>query len=104
MSATAGEPGDMPPLFDVFGLLRTLWQRRMTVVVSMLGVILLAFAYLAIAKPVYTATSTILLDPRDSRATGLDTVLPGIGADSAAISSQRSPFARSRVTYRPPRV
>lgn len=90
MSATAEEPGDMPPLFDVFGLLRTFWQRRMTVVVSMLGVILLAFAYLAVAKPVYTATSTILLDPRDSRATGLDTVLPGIGADSAAISSQVS--------------
>lgn len=90
MSEAAEGTGDMPPLFDVVGLLRTLWQRKLVIAASALAMMLLAFAYIAVAKPVYTATATILLDPRDSRATGLDTVLPGLGADSAAISSQVS--------------
>lgn len=90
MSEAAGETGNMPPLFDIAGVLETLWQRRLAILASMLAALLLAFAYIAVTKPVYTASATILLDPRDSRATGLDTVLPGIGADSAAISSQVS--------------
>ncbi|PZN48485.1 MAG: exopolysaccharide biosynthesis protein, partial [Proteobacteria bacterium] len=88
MSKTAEENGEMPPLFDVAALLATLWQRRLVVLATALTVVLLAFVYIAVSRPVYTASATILLDPRDSRATGLDTVLPGIGADSAAISSQ----------------
>ena len=90
MSAADRGAGDMPPLFDIFGLLATLWQRWLVIACSALAILLLAVAYLAVTKPVYTATSTILLDPRDSRASGLDTVLPGLGADSAAIASQVS--------------
>ncbi len=90
MDKAAEETGDLPPLFDIAGVLTTLWQRKLVILATTLAAVLLAVAYLAVTKPVYTATATILLDPRDLRATGLDTVLPGIGADSAAISSQVS--------------
>jgi uncharacterized protein involved in exopolysaccharide biosynthesis len=91
MNEAAEATGDPPPLFDnIAGLLRTLWQRKLVIAASALAVILLALAYISLTKPTYTAVATILLDPRDSRATGLDTVLPGLGADSAAISSQVS--------------
>ena len=88
MSEVAVATGGPPPLFDITGLLGTLWQRKLVIAASALAMTLLALAYIAVAKPTYTAVATILLDPRDSRATGLDTVLPGLGADSAAISSQ----------------
>jgi uncharacterized protein involved in exopolysaccharide biosynthesis len=88
MSEAAEAAGDPPPLFDIAGLLGTLWQRKLAIAATALAVVLLALAYIAVTKPTYTAVATILLDPRDSRATGLDTVLPGLGADSAAISSQ----------------
>ena len=39
-------------------------------------------------KPDYTATASMLVDTRDSRAVNFNNVLPGIGADSAAIASQ----------------
>jgi uncharacterized protein involved in exopolysaccharide biosynthesis len=41
-----------------------------------------------VTKPSYTATASILIDPRDTRATNFNNVLPGIGSDSAAIASQ----------------
>lgn len=82
-----------PPLFDIGATLGVLWARKVVVLGIALAVLLAAMAYLSVTKPIYTATATILLDPRDSRATGFDTVLPGIGADSAAIASQVSVIA-----------
>lgn len=82
-----------PPLFDIGATLGVLWARKLVVLGIALAVLLAALAYLSVTKPVYTATATILLDPRDSHATGFDTVLSGIGADSAAIASQVSVIA-----------
>lgn len=79
---------DLPPLFDIGAVLKTLWDRRLLILGVALAAVLAAVLYLAVTKPVYTATASILVDPRDSRATSFDTVLPGIGADSAAIASQ----------------
>jgi uncharacterized protein involved in exopolysaccharide biosynthesis/enamine deaminase RidA (YjgF/YER057c/UK114 family) len=78
----------LPPLFDVGAVWTTLWQRWLTVLASTLLVLLLTVAYLVVAKPSYTATASIMIDPRSPRATNLDNVLPGIGSDSAAIASQ----------------
>ncbi|MFS8046086.1 GumC family protein [Rhizobium sp. BR 314] len=78
----------LPPLFDVGAVWTILWQRKMTVLASTCLVVLLTVAYLAVAKPSYTATASIMIDPRDSHATNLNSVLPGIGNDSAAIASQ----------------
>ncbi|OBZ95834.1 exopolysaccharide biosynthesis protein [Pararhizobium polonicum] len=78
----------LPPLFDLGAVWNILWQRRRMVLASIGTVLLLALLYLAVTKPSYTATASILIDPRDSRATNFDSVLPGIGMDSAAIASQ----------------
>jgi succinoglycan biosynthesis transport protein ExoP len=86
-----------PPLFDLGATIGVLWARRLVIFGVALGVFLAACAYVAVTKPVYTATATILLDPRDSRATGFDNVLPGIGPDSAAISSQVAVIASTEL-------
>ncbi|MGY5803802.1 GumC family protein [Rhizobium sp. LEGMi12c] len=78
----------LPPLFDVGAVWTILWQRWLTVLASTVVVLLLTLAYLAVAKPSYTATASVMIDPRDPRATNLNNVLPGIGSDSAAIASQ----------------
>jgi uncharacterized protein involved in exopolysaccharide biosynthesis len=78
----------LPPLFDVGAVWTILWQRWLTVLTCTVAVLLLTLAYLAVAKPSYTATASVMIDPRDPRATNLNNVLPGIGSDSAAIASQ----------------
>ncbi|WP_368516915.1 GumC family protein [Rhizobium sp.] len=78
----------LPPLFDVGAVWTILWQRWLTVLTCTVAVLLLALAYLVVAKPSYTATASVMIDPRDPRATNLNNVLPGIGSDSAAIASQ----------------
>src|SRR4051794_3762064 len=79
-----------PPLFDVGAVWQTVWRRRALVLLFTLGAVLAAGLYVALAKPSYTATAAILVDPRDLKSTNIDNVLPGIGADSAAITSQVS--------------
>ncbi|MHA6643850.1 GumC family protein [Mesorhizobium sp. A623] len=88
MSPAIADDRDLPPLFDIGAVLKTLWDRRILILVAVGAVVMVAVLYLAVTKPVYTATASILVDPRDSRATSFDNVLPGIGADSAAIASQ----------------
>jgi succinoglycan biosynthesis transport protein ExoP len=88
MAAQQMEKGTFPPLFDVGAVWRTLWQRRLTVLASVGVAVLLAVLYLAVTKPTYTATASILIDPRDARSTRFESVLPGIGPDSAAVASQ----------------
>src|SRR5262249_27888703 len=90
MNPDSVEERSLPPLFDVGALWVTLWQRRLVVLVTAGAVFALALAYLAVTTPTYTATASVLIDPRDMRATNLNDVLPGIGSDSAAIASQIS--------------
>jgi len=82
------EDGGLPPLFDAGPALRALWRRRLLVAAATVGAILVAGLYLTVTRPVYTATATLLVDPRDPQAVSFNNVLPGIGADSAAIASQ----------------
>jgi len=88
MAAQQMEKGTFPPLFDVGSVWRILWQRRLAVLASVGVAVLLAALYLAVTKPTYTATASILIDPRDARSTRFESVLPGIGPDSAAVASQ----------------
>ncbi len=78
----------LPPLFDIGMIWAILWGRRLMVLAIAGAALLLTLAYLAVTSPSYTATASILIDPRDSRATNFNNVLPGIGSDSAAIASQ----------------
>jgi len=79
-----------PPLFDVGAVWTILWRRRLLVGLVTLAVIAVASLYIVVTPPSYSATSAILVDPRDVKSTNIDNVLPGIGADSAAIASQVS--------------
>jgi len=88
MAALDATENVFPPLFDVGAVWQRLWQRRRTVLFSVGGALALALVYLAVTKPTYTATASLLIDPRDARSTQFETVLPGIGADSAAVASQ----------------
>ena len=77
-----------PPLFDVGAVSVRLWRHRLRIFALTAGALALALVYLAVTKPTYTATASLLIDPRDARSTNFETVLPGIGADSAAVASQ----------------
>jgi len=81
---------DPPQLFDVRAMLRKLWTRRLLIAAVTLAVIFAAALYVVTTKPSYTATASVLVDPRDIKTTNIDSVLPGIGTDSAAIASQVS--------------
>src|SRR5690348_6451777 len=97
MNPDSVEERSLPPLFDIGALWVTLWQRRLVVLVTAGAVFALALAYLAMTTPTYTATASLLIDPRDTRTTNLNDVLPGIGSDSAAISSQVSVIASEQL-------
>jgi uncharacterized protein involved in exopolysaccharide biosynthesis len=90
MNAMLFDQAGAPPLLDIRALWTTVWRRRLLVAAVAIGVVAAAFGYLAITRPSYVATASILVDPRDVRSTNIDSVLPGIGADSAAIASQVS--------------
>ena len=79
-----------PPLFDVGAAWRVLWSRRLLIAVVAAAVLAVAIAYVAVTKPSYISSAAVLIDPRDIKTTNIDSVLPGIGADSAAITSQVS--------------
>lgn len=81
-------PADTQPrlsMRDAFVVVRQRWRM---VVVSFVTCVCLAAAYVAVTPKTYTAQSTVLLDPRQSRITDTQDVLSGIGSDNAAISSQ----------------
>ena len=88
MSPASIDDRTLPPLFDIAALWAILWGRRLMIFVITGTVLLLTVLYLAVTSPSYTATASILIDPRDSRSTNFNNVLPGIGSDSAAIASQ----------------
>ncbi|WP_210235807.1 Wzz/FepE/Etk N-terminal domain-containing protein, partial [Mesorhizobium sp. M1C.F.Ca.ET.204.01.1.1] len=55
----------LPPLFDIGPLWAILWGRRLLVFAITGAALLLALLYLAVTSPSYTATASILIDPRD---------------------------------------
>lgn len=88
MAALASNEGIFLPLFDIGSVWAQLWRGRIIVLGSVCAAVSLAVLYLAVATPTHTATASLLVDPRDARSTEFEAVLPGIGADSAAIASQ----------------
>lgn len=88
MSPAGIDDRTLPPLFDIAALWAIIWGRRLMILAIAGAVLLLTVLYLLVTSPSYTATASILIDPRDSRSTNFNSVLPGIGSDSAAIASQ----------------
>ena len=69
--------------------LRAILRRRAKVAIGAFAATILAVLLYALIVPAkYTATATILSDPRQERVVPSDAVLPGIGTDIAAVESQ----------------
>jgi len=79
-------PGDDG--IDFRGLLDILRRRWLTVLIPMLVLGGLSFAYVTFAKKVYTASTLLLLDPRDQRVLQSDVLQAGAGSDAALVESQ----------------
>ncbi len=75
-------------LISIGPLVATLWQRKGLIAIITALFVGLAFVYISITPSTYTATGVIVIDPRQTRVLDSDGVLSGIGANSAAISSQ----------------
>jgi uncharacterized protein involved in exopolysaccharide biosynthesis len=79
------EPKTQTSLRDAFDTVRARWR---VVAASFIVTVSLTALYIAVTPKTYTAQSTVLLDPRQSRITEAQDVLAGIGSDNAAIASQ----------------
>src|SRR5688572_12775996 len=63
------------------------WHARL-IGAAVMGVVLVAIGLMIFLPPKYTASTAVLLDPREQQVTASQTVLPGIGSDVAAVESQ----------------
>ncbi|MEQ1576566.1 MAG: Wzz/FepE/Etk N-terminal domain-containing protein, partial [Hyphomicrobium sp.] len=61
------------------------WKR---IALSALAGLALALLYLAVATPIYSATSTVLIDPRSRKIVSDDVVQGGLGSDLVLVESQ----------------
>jgi uncharacterized protein involved in exopolysaccharide biosynthesis/Mrp family chromosome partitioning ATPase len=73
---------------DLPALLRLIRKNICGLALSTLAGIFLGVVYLALAKPQYTATSAIFVDPRTRKLVNEDIVQPGYGTDVALFESQ----------------
>ncbi|MBV8565974.1 MAG: polysaccharide biosynthesis tyrosine autokinase [Methylobacteriaceae bacterium] len=73
------------------------WQRRMTTLSWTLGLLALALVYLALATPLYTASTSILLDPGTRPPLGSDQAAVPQSPDTMMIESQVRVIASDNV-------
>src|SRR5580704_10032829 len=79
---------DEAGLLDLRGLWLILrWRAWLIASVTLAAVAATACALVVLA-PKYNATTVVLVDPRQPQITNTQAVLPGIGADAAAVESQ----------------
>jgi polysaccharide biosynthesis transport protein len=83
--ASGQKPSDGGDLGKIFQLLMT---NKRKVLLATLTSLLLGLTYLALATPKYTATASLLVDPRSRKIE--ETVQSGIGADTTLLESQVS--------------
>lgn len=75
---------DLGGLFTI--LRRNLWK---IVLATLLG-LTLALGYLAVAKPIYTATGSVFVDPRNRKIVSEEIIQGSMGSDVALVESQVS--------------
>ncbi|MHC1550417.1 GumC family protein [Phyllobacterium sp. K27] len=70
---------------DIVGFLRRNWR---FVGASIMGSVLIAISYLAVAEPVFTATARIVIDPEQARIASQDAVSGTIVIETGEVESQ----------------
>ncbi len=73
---------------DLVGFVTIIQRNLRRIALATLGTLAVAVAYLAVATPVYTATATVLIDPRPRKTVSEEVVLGGLGSDLALVESQ----------------
>ena len=73
---------------DLGGLAAILSRNWKSIAAATLGGLATALVYLAIATPIYSATATVLIDPRSRKIVSDDVVQGGVGSDLTLVESQ----------------
>ncbi len=73
---------------DLGGLAAILSRNWKSIAAATLSALALALIYLAIATPIYSATATVLIDPRSRKIVSDDVVQGGVGSDTVLVESQ----------------
>ena len=97
MATLAAQPVNAPPHAttrteaaptDMRGFLTILARHLRAIVLTTLTSLALALAYLAIASPVYTASTTLFIDPRLKKVVSDEVTQGSLGSDLALVESQ----------------
>lgn len=89
-SGTAGIPSGAEDSIDLMALFRTLWREKLVILACMLITMVFAglYAY-RLATPLYSASSVVMLDSRQSTAEiGLSSILGSLSTDSSAVLTE----------------
>ncbi|MDB5457588.1 MAG: capsular biosynthesis protein [Caulobacter sp.] len=85
-TAPASDAGAMS--FDLNVVIATFRRRLRLFAAVALGVFIAVFLYTAQETPLYTATSTVMLDVRKEQVTDMSAVLSGLPADSSVVDTE----------------
>src|SRR5438105_1454535 len=88
LAAAAPAAGLAERKVDLKEMASILKRRRWTLIASVAGFLALGILFLLIVTPKYTATATILIDPRKENVLENQAVLSSFGSDDAAVESQ----------------
>ncbi|MEZ5841651.1 MAG: polysaccharide biosynthesis tyrosine autokinase [Hyphomicrobiales bacterium] len=72
---------------DLRGLFRILRSRFLFIAVTTALFVAMAFAYIALAKPQYSSSASILIDPRRRQVVNSEVVPSGLGTDMAVVQN-----------------
>lgn len=93
-AAIAPAPPPLPAgtegMTDIDGLLQVLRRNLWRIVLATLAGVVLSLAYLSVAKPMYTATASLFVDPRARKIVSEEIVQGGVASDLALVESQVS--------------
>lgn len=81
---------DMPKGIDIGTVIRLIRENIVALILGLLLAWMCGLAYLAVAKPLYTATSAIFVEPRSRKIVNDEVAPSGIGNDIALFESQVS--------------
>lgn len=85
---------------DIDGLLQILRRNLWRIVLATLAGVILSLAYLSVAKPMYTATASLFVDPRARKIVSEEIVQGGVASDLALVESQVSILTSDAVLVR----
>ena len=88
IAADSSFPVEPTERLDLRELGRKLWRRKGIIAGTMIGGLALCYLLLLLKTPLYTASSYVMIDPREQQVVNIEAVLSGLSADSATIETE----------------